>query len=149
MPVTSTAHQQMSLSSRGVVKWCASILNRIVAPLQKGNGPNKFQLSSIETATTTYHGDVGWANRPTAVIECPQCEADITQPVSSDRIDCDRCRARLPHYDFPEATLLYFQCPSCGSQMKHGKRHPDEFEIPEWATCSQCRYHWEFEHSYS
>jgi len=32
--------------------------------------------------------------------------------------------------------------------MVHGQRHPKRFDIPEWATCHACRYHWEFEHSY-
>jgi hypothetical protein len=39
-------------------------------------------------------------------------------------------------------------CPVCKSHMQYGQRHPEQFDFPEWATCNNCRYHWEFEHSY-
>jgi hypothetical protein len=32
--------------------------------------------------------------------------------------------------------------------MQYGQRHPQRFDFPEWATCDDCRYHWEFRHSY-
>jgi hypothetical protein len=32
--------------------------------------------------------------------------------------------------------------------MEHGQRHPQAFDVPEWATCHNCRYHWEFKHSF-
>jgi hypothetical protein len=25
-------------------------------------------------------------------------------------------------------------------------RRPKQYDVPEWATCDACRYHWELEH---
>jgi len=121
---------------------------RLVAPLQRGEGPNKFRLSSVDTATTTIDGSVGWGNRPPAVLECPRCGEDIYQHNARDGIDCPRCVESFDHDEFRELTLRYMQCPVCRSRMQHGQRHPEQFDFPEWATCDGCRYHWEFKHSY-
>ncbi|MFB6224102.1 MAG: hypothetical protein ABEH86_10590 [Haloarcula sp.] len=122
---------------------------RLVAPLRTGDGPNKFRLSSVDTATTTYDGDIGWASRPPATVECPRCEAEIFQHHARDSIDCPRCVGEFSHDEFSDLELLSLTCPVCKNRMEHGQRHPQQFDIPEWATCRQCRYHWEFEHSYS
>lgn len=65
-----------------------------------------------------------------------------------DDIDCPHCVFELSYQEFSDLELLHMTCPVCKSQMIHGQRHPDRFEIPEWATCNGCRYHWEFRHSY-
>ncbi|MFB6309934.1 MAG: hypothetical protein ABEH64_02000 [Salinirussus sp.] len=121
----------------------------VVAPLRRGEGPNKFDLSSAETATTTYNRSVGWGNRPPATLECPRCESDIRQARAHDAIDCPRCVANYDYEEFGELTLQHLECPVCRARMMHGQRHPERFDIPEWATCNNCRYHWEFQHSYS
>lgn len=127
------------------LKWVG---DRLIAPFRRGEGPNKFRLSSPDTATTTYDGSVGWSNRPPATLECPRCESDIVQQRGYDRIDCPRCVAQFEYSEFGDLTVRYFTCPVCRSRMIHGQRHPDQFDIPEWATCNGCRYHWEFKHSY-
>lgn len=124
------------------------VLQRILAPLRVGDGPNKFNLSAVETATTTYNWDEGWAQRPPAVLECPRCGSDIVQYHAHDSIDCTRCVAQFPYEEFADLELRYMGCPQCKQQMIHGQRHPDQFDFPEWATCDDCRYHWEFKHAY-
>ncbi|MFB6207376.1 MAG: hypothetical protein ABEJ05_12715 [Haloglomus sp.] len=120
----------------------------VIAPLRAGDGPNKFNLSATDTATTTYEGDVGWGSRPPAVLECPRCESEILQHHARDSIDCPHCVAEFDAEEFGELDLLRMGCPRCKSDMLHGQRHPDQFDFPEWATCDACRYHWEFKHSY-
>ena len=127
----------------------ATVVEHILRPLRTGDGPNKFRLSAMETATTTHDGDVGWAKRPPATVECPRCGSQIFQHNARDSIDCPRCVEIRSYEEFPDLDLLYMTCPVCQSDMRHGQRHPDRFAIPEWATCTACRYHWEFKHSYS
>jgi hypothetical protein len=121
---------------------------RVISPLRRGEGPNKFDLSAAETATTTYDGDVGWSKRPPAVLQCPRCDSEILQHHPYERIDCPRCVAEFDYGSFGDLDLLYMGCPRCRRRMLHGQRHPEKFDIPEWATCDDCRYHWEFKHSY-
>lgn len=125
-----------------------TVVEAVMRPLRRSDGPNKFDLSAAETATTTYEGDVGWGNRPAAVLECPNCTSDILQHNSHDAIDCPRCVAEYDYDEFADLELLHLGCPRCGSQMMHGQRHPGKFDIPEWATCDECRYHWEYKHAY-
>ena len=120
----------------------------IVAPLRKDPDANSFRLSSPETHTTTIDGDVGWGNRPPARVVCPRCGGDIDQRHSIDNINCPNCVAEVSHEDFPELRLQFMICPVCGDQMEHGQRHPEALDVPEWATCHSCRYHWEFKHSF-
>ena len=122
---------------------------RLLKPLRRGDGPNKFRLSAVDTATTTHDGDNGWTKRPPATLECPQCGSDILQHNARDTIDCPRCVAEFSHEEFPELELKRLTCPVCRSEMVHGQRHPEQLDIVEWATCNDCRYHWEFKHSYS
>lgn len=124
------------------------LADRLVDPLRVDGTPNEFRLSSAETATTTYDGDVGWAKRPPAVLRCPQCGSDVLQHSAGDEISCPRCVAEFGYEEFPELELVRLICPVCRSRMQHGQRHPEAFDIPEWATCDGCRYHWEFRHSY-
>lgn len=124
------------------------VADRLIDPFRRGDGPNKFRLSSVDTATTTFDGSVGWNNRPPAMLECPQCGNDIRQDTAHDGIDCPRCVAAFDAEEFTDLVLLYMECPVCRSRMHHGRRHPERFDFPEWATCDGCRYHWEFAHTY-
>jgi Zn finger protein HypA/HybF involved in hydrogenase expression len=133
---------------RRVGRLLLSVARRVAGPLQRGDGPNKFRLSAMDTATTTHDGDDGWAKRPPAVVECPQCESDILQHTVHDDIDCPRCTASFAPDAFSELELKGLTCPVCRSDMVHGQRHPEQFDVVEWATCDACRYHWEFAHSY-
>lgn len=126
-------------------KWAGE---KVMSPLRRGDGPNKFRLSSMDTATTTYEGDSGWAKRPPATVACDRCDAEIFQSNARDDIDCSRCVAEYDAGSFGDLELLGMTCPVCRSPMVHGRRHPGQFDIPQWATCKRCRYHWEFEHSY-
>ncbi|MDS0280714.1 hypothetical protein [Haloarcula onubensis] len=127
------------------LKWVGE---KVVAPLRRGEGPNKFRLSSVDTATTTYEGDTGWARRPPATVACDRCGSEIFQHNAHDDIDCPRCVAEYDPEAFGDLELLSMTCPVCRSPMAQGRRHPEQFDIPQWATCEQCRYHWEYEHSY-
>jgi len=124
------------------------LAERIVAPLRLDDGPNKFRLSAPDTHTTTIDGDTGWTNRPPASLECPKCTAEIRQRDPRASIDCPSCVAEFDYDDFAELEVLFFECPVCRNRMRHGRRHPGAIEIPEWATCDRCRYHWEFKHTY-
>ena len=139
----------MSGPLHAVFERLRTAVDRVVRPLRRGEGPNKFRLSMAETATTTFDGSVGWANRPPAVMECPQCGSAIRQNTAHDGIDCPRCVAEFDAGEFVDLSLLHMECPVCRSRMKHGQRHPNRFDFPEWATCDGCRFHWEFEHAYS
>mgnify|MGYP000285276883 CR=1 FL=1 len=63
-------------------------------------------------------------------------------------IDCPECRIELPAERFSELELLGLTCPICRTPMQHGQRHPEAFDVPEWANCPNCQYHWEFKHFY-
>lgn len=121
---------------------------RLIAPLRTGDGPNEFRLSSVETHTTTIDGDTGWAYRPPATLRCPDCGADIVQADAREPIDCPDCRVRRPPERFTALELRSLTCPVCRTRMQHGQRHPETFDVPEWATCPNCQYHWEFKHFY-
>jgi len=128
------------------VRWLGKA---IVKPLKRGEGPNKFRLSSADTATTTYDGDEGWNSRPPAKVRCERCESTILHAHPLDDIDCPRCVAEYDYDEFSRLELLEVTCPVCKSSMQHGQRHPERMDFFEWATCDKCRYHWEFKHSYS
>jgi hypothetical protein len=126
-------------------KW---VCGRLIAPLKAADEPNAFRLSSVETHTTTIDGDTGWAHRPPATVRCPECAAAILQADPRDAIDCPECAAAFPPDRFTDLELLTLTCPVCRATMEHGRRHPRTFDVPEWATCHHCQYHWEFEHFY-
>jgi Zn finger protein HypA/HybF involved in hydrogenase expression len=160
LPATVTEERSESTGATGratdrtasLLKDAFSLLKRvvvrIVAPLTTTDGPNEFRLSSHETHTTTIEGDTGWAHRPPARLRCPECSAEIAQSGARSRIDCPDCRATFPPERFPDLELLSLTCPTCRNPMQHGQRHPETFDVPEWATCHNCRYHWEFKHFY-
>ncbi|PSP98260.1 hypothetical protein BRC94_08880 [Halobacteriales archaeon QS_5_70_17] len=105
-----------------------------------------LRLSIPESQTTTIDGDIGWSDRPSAVLACPECDCEIYQHRPTTTIDCPECWFQLSYEEFPELDLLYLQCSVCGAAMDHGRRHPKQYDVPEWATCEACRYHWELEH---
>jgi Zn finger protein HypA/HybF involved in hydrogenase expression len=124
------------------------LLDALADPLRKDPDANQFRLSIAEAQTTTIDGDVGWGNRPPARLRCPRCEGSIPHRDSLADIDCPHCVAAFSHEEFPELELLQLVCPNCGDEMEHGQRHPNRLNVPEWATCHGCRYHWDFKHSY-
>ncbi|MFB6167214.1 MAG: hypothetical protein ABEJ43_00020 [Haloferacaceae archaeon] len=136
----------------GTLRWILSatreVGRRVAKPLRRGDGPNKFRLSAVDTATTTHDGDSGWSKRPPATLACPQCGSEILQHNAYDDIDCPRCTAEFDFQAFTDLELERLTCPVCRSEMSHGQRHPEALDIVEWATCDACRYHWEFKHSY-
>ncbi|MFB6210736.1 MAG: hypothetical protein ABEI76_04285 [Halobacteriales archaeon] len=131
-----------------VFNWVKWVIDRLIDPLRTNDDLENFRLSVPETHTTTIDGDTGWAKRPPAVVKCSRCESEIAQKYSRDDIDCPRCVAEYDYDEFTDLELVYMECPVCQSRMQHGQRHPDQFDVPEWATCDNCRYHWEFRHSF-
>lgn len=120
----------------------------VAAPLKANDELASFTLAIPEAHTTTVEGDTGWGSRPPATLVCPQCSSDIYQHRPREPIDCPRCTGKFPYETFGELELLHLDCPCCGAHMRHGQRHPDVFDVPEWATCDTCHYHWEFKHFY-
>lgn len=118
----------------------------LVEPLRADDDLKNLRLSIPEAQTTTIKGDIGWAKRPPAAVTCPNCETEIHHYRSMESIDCPRCVGEFPPEQFPDLELRYFWCPACDNQMRHGIRHPQAYDVPEWATCDACQYHWEFEH---
>jgi transcription initiation factor IIE alpha subunit len=133
---------------RVVFRWVRRVLDRVVDPLRANTDNVGFRLSIPETSTTTIDGDIGWGSRPPALLRCPRCGSDVYQRHPFDDIDCPRCVAEHPYEEFAALELRYFLCPVCGDEMEHGWRHPEVIDVPEWATCHSCRYHWEFRHDY-
>jgi Zn finger protein HypA/HybF involved in hydrogenase expression len=133
---------------RRTVALVRRLVGRAIAPLTAADGPGEFRLSIPETHTTTLDGDTGWSHRPPARLRCPECRAEIHQADPRSRIDCPRCAATYPPDRFPDLELVALICPTCRRRMRHGRRHPEAVDVPEWATCDGCRYHWEFQHFY-
>jgi Zn finger protein HypA/HybF involved in hydrogenase expression len=138
-----------SETTLAVLGACKRVAHAIIKPLQRSDGPNKFRLSAMDTATTTHDGNHGWAKRPPAMVECGRCGSEVLQHSARDDIDCPRCVAEYDYTEFSDLELLHLTCPVCKNHMSHGQRHPERLDIVEWATCDACRYHWEFKHSYS
>jgi hypothetical protein len=151
-PCHGTTFTAVGSRTTAALRWVAAALRRLaerlIDPLRAGDGPNKFRLSSVETHTTTIDGDTGWAYRPPATLRCPDCGSEILQADSRASIDCPECRVDLPAERFGDLDLLGLACPVCRTPMQHGQRHPEAFDVPEWANCSNCQYHWEFKHFY-
>jgi hypothetical protein len=131
-----------------VVETLWRALDRFVDPLRADDDLENFRLSIPETHTTTIDGDTGWGNRPPAQVRCDRCDSEIRQADPFDRIDCPRCLGDYDPEAFGELELLHLVCPVCRDRMEHGNRHPNRVDVPEWATCHNCRYHWELGHSF-
>lgn len=124
------------------------LVARVVDPLRTDDEVESFTLSIPETATTTYDGGHGWHERPAAVLGCPECGEDVHQRRATATIDCAACWVNRPADEFSELPLRSLLCPRCENPMQFGRRHPEVFDVPEWATCDDCRYHWELNHWY-
>jgi DNA-directed RNA polymerase subunit RPC12/RpoP len=121
----------------------------IVDPPWEKEGPENFTLAVPEAHSTFKRGDVGWPNRPPAVIRCPNCPSSFTHEFANDVIDCPDCHSQQPPDEFGEMDLLGLVCPHCQRELDHGTRHPEMLEVPEWASCTTCQYHWEYQHDYN
>lgn len=121
-------------------------VGRVLAEPLTADSDVQLRLPVPDAQTTTMNGDIGWGRRPSAVLACPECESEIYQHHPTSSIDCPECWCEFSHERFPELELRYLICPTCGDHMRDGKRHPEQFDVPEWATCDNCQYHWEFEH---
>lgn len=131
-----------------VYNHCRTLLTKLVDPLRAEESPSQFTLSIPEAQTTTVDSVQGWMNRPPAVLKCPGCEGLMYQDQAISTIDCTECYRDFREDQFSEYELVGMICPRCESEMKHGRRHPNAFDIPEWATCTNCQYHWDLAHWY-
>jgi len=137
---------QASEVGEGTLGTVRRVIRRVVDPFRYDDDLDVFSIP--DTQTTSVRGDVGWQRRPPAVVECPRCETGFEHRHARDRIDCPRCVAEFPAESFAELKLLELSCPRCGSTLDHGIRHPKVFDVPQWAHCEECQYHWEFTHSF-
>lgn len=120
----------------------------VVDPPWEKEGPDNFTLAVPESHSTFKRGDVGWQKRPPAVVRCPDCNEGFTHEFANDFIDCPHCHFERPPEQFKELTLIGLACPHCQEKLNHGTRHPGLLEVPEWASCTECQYHWEYQHDY-
>jgi hypothetical protein len=122
------------------------LVDRVVDPLRADESIEQFTLSIPEAQTTTVDSVQGWQNRPPATLVCPGCGSDMHQPSAIGPISCSECFREFPNEEFSEHELRRMTCPRCDADMQYGRRHPQMFDIPEWATCPDCQYHWDLDH---
>ena len=122
------------------------VVEKIVDPLRADETITHFTLAIPEAQTTTVDSVQGWENRPPAVLRCAGCETEIHQRRSRSRIDCTYCYREFSADEFGDLALVSMVCPRCDAEMDHGRRHPRLFDVPEWATCPDCQYHWDLNH---
>jgi len=120
----------------------------VLDPPWTGEGPENFTLAVPQAHSTFKRGDVGWAKRPPAVVRCPSCSSSFTHEFANDVIDCPHCHFERPPDAFDELDLIGLVCPHCENQLEEGVRHPGLVDVPEWASCRDCQYHWEYQHDY-
>lgn len=120
----------------------------ILDPPWAKDGPETFTLAVPESHSTFKQGDVGWAKRPPAVVRCPSCNSPFTHEFANDYIDCPDCHYSLSPDEFSSLELIGLVCPNCEDRLDHGIRHPSLVDVPEWASCTECQYHWEYLHDY-
>lgn len=121
----------------------------LVDPPWEKDGPDTFTLAVPESHSTFKVGDVGWAKRPPAVVRCPSCSSKIYHEFANDYIECPTCHVERSPDAFQEMELLALTCPECQRELDHGIRHPELMDVPEWASCTVCQYHWEYQHDYA
>ena len=133
-------------SGAAVYRLFKHVAERLVDPLRADESIEHFTLAIPEAQTTTVDSVQGWANRPPAILRCPGCGTTIHQRRSTTSIDCPYCYREFSEDQFAELELLAMICPRCETEMNHGRRHPMLFDVPEWATCLDCQYHWDLNH---
>ena len=122
------------------------LAEKLIDPLRADETITHFTLSIPDAQTTTVDSVQGWENRPPATLRCAGCSTEIEQARSRHEIDCPYCYRTYPAEDFGELELLSMTCPRCETAMDHGRRHPRMFDVPEYATCPSCQYHWDLNH---
>lgn len=123
-------------------------LTWLVDPPWESESPETFTLAVPESHSTFKVGDVGWAKRPPAVVICPRCSREFDHQYANDFLDCPRCSFELSPESFHEVELEALICPECERELEHGIRHPEFMDVPEWASCRVCQYHWEYQHDF-
>jgi len=124
------------------------VFERLVGPLRADESIQNFSLAIPDAQTTTVDSVQGWQRRPPAILRCPGCDSQVLQSESFDDIDCPDCYRDYSPEEFAEHELLGMVCPRCATEMDHGRRHPQTYDVPEWATCPDCQYHWDLDHWY-
>lgn len=120
----------------------------LVDPPWEKDGPDTFTLAVPEAHSTFKVGDVGWATRPPAIVRCPSCSRTFDHEYANDVVDCPNCHFERSPDVLEEIDLEALICPECDRELEHGIRHPSLLKVPEWASCSACQYHWEYQHDY-
>lgn len=141
----SGRRQQLEDATATVAGWLRWLGHALVEPL-RADPDMEMRLAIPDAQTTMTKGDVGWPKRPPATVACPECSAEIFQYRPHGTLNCPECYVQRSSEEFSALELLYLTCPVCRERMEHGRRHPQQFDVPEWATCRSCWYHWEFEH---
>lgn len=146
----SAAAQWSTLQPPGamIVRLLKKVITFILDPPGEPEGPDPFTLAVPDAQSTFKRGAVGWAHRPPARVRCRSCNTEFDHEYANDVIRCPICPAEHRPEEFTEVDLLEMSCPHCEHTLNHGIRHPNIFEVPEWAACPSCQYHWEFQHSY-
>jgi Zn finger protein HypA/HybF involved in hydrogenase expression len=125
-------------------RWAMLVLN----PPWEKEGPDTFTMAVPEAHSTFKRGAVGWAERPPAIVRCPSCSETFTHEYANDFVDCPVCHFECDPEDFSEVELVGMVCPHCEQDLDYGIRHPEMMDVPEWASCTECQYHWEYQHDY-
>jgi Zn finger protein HypA/HybF involved in hydrogenase expression len=125
-------------------RWAMLLLN----PPWEKEGPDTFTMAVPEAHSTFKRGAVGWAERPPAVVHCPACSTTFTHEFANDYVSCPTCHFECAPDEFAEIELAALICPHCERDLDHGIRHPEMLDVPEWASCTECQYHWEYQHDY-
>ena len=120
----------------------------VLDPPWTRDGPDNFTLAVPEAHSTFKRGDVGWAKRPPAVVECGSCDRTFTHEFANDIVDCPACSFECSPDEIHDLDLVALICPHCQRELDHGIRHPELMDGPEWASCTECQYHWEYQHDY-
>lgn len=120
----------------------------VLWPPWSKHGSKPLTLAVPDARSTFKQGDVGWHRRPPARIRCPRCQTRFTQEYANDVIRCPTCQFERDPAAFDDVQLLALECPECPADLETGIRHPNVFNVPQWAACPECQYHWEFGHDF-
>lgn len=140
----------MKAGSHPLRRWMATAMRRFVRFLLASPGGEDappLTLAIPEARSSYDPGDVGWAQRPPARLRCPNCRATFVQQYANDVLRCPRCRFEDAPTAITPDMLIALECPSCRGDLETGIRHPNRFSLPQWASCRDCHYHWEFSHN--